>query len=147
VGGGLGGIFGGIPGVPTTGTSAAAIAAPRKRIWLSALRPRRSGEAGIGDSLDPSSAPFYLDGQSDSGNIRAFAALNPCKQEGSDCASGIDCCSGFCEIEKNAAKGSCVPKKTCSDLAEKCTTEADCCPVTSGEPRICLSGFCDIHLL
>jgi hypothetical protein len=147
MGGGLGGIFGGIPGVPTTGTSAAAIAAPRKRIWLSALRPRRSGEAGIGDSLDPSSAPFYLDGQSDSGNIRAFAALNPCKQEGSDCASGIDCCSGFCEIEKNAAKGSCVPKKTCSDLAEKCTTEADCCPVTSGEPRICLSGFCDIHLL
>ncbi len=146
--GGLGGIFGGIPGLPTTGTSGAALAAPRKRIWMSALRPRRSGEASGGDLVDPSSAPFYLDGQSDSGNIRAFAALNPCKQEGSECASGIDCCSGYCEIEKNAAKGSCVPKKDCSERAEKCTTDEDCCKsANGGQSLICNGTFCDIQVL
>jgi hypothetical protein len=151
VGGGGGGFPGipGIPGIPGLpgGDSAAAIAAPRKRIWLSAIRPRARLEGGAGELLDPSSAPFYLDGQSDSGNIRAFAALNPCKQEGSDCVSGIDCCTGFCDIEKDAVKGSCVPPKTCADLQERCTTDENCCPVEKGQPRLCISGFCDIQVL
>jgi hypothetical protein len=151
--GGIPGLPGGIPGLENIpglgggGTSVAAAAAPRKRIWVSALRPRQTTEVGLEDLVDISSPPFYLDGQSNSGNIRAFAALNPCKQEGTDCSAGIDCCTGYCKIEKNAEKGSCVPMKTCSDLREKCKEDKDCCPVESGQAHVCISGFCDVQIL
>jgi hypothetical protein len=125
----------------------AALNATRKRIWVSAIRPPRVQEGFMEDVTDFSSKPFYLEGQSNSGNIRAFAALNPCKQEGSECTSGIDCCTGYCNIAENAEKGSCVPEKTCSDLKEKCTEDKDCCSVTSGQPHVCISGFCDVQIL
>jgi hypothetical protein len=152
--GGIPAVPAGIPGLGNIpglggggGGGAAALAAPRKRIWVSALRPRQTTEVGLEDLVDISSPPFYLDGQSNSGNIRAFAALNPCKQEGTDCSAGIDCCTGYCKIAKDAAKGSCVPMKTCSDLREKCTETKDCCPVESGQAHVCISGFCDVQIL
>ncbi len=35
-----------------------------------------------------------------SGNIRAFAVLAPCKANGSDCETGLDCCGGSCTMGK-----------------------------------------------
>jgi hypothetical protein len=91
---------------------------------------------------DPSSPAFYLEGQGSRGNMRAFAALNLCRADGSACAIGVDCCAGFCSA------GVCVtPKdKTCSRLMEACTGPGGCCASDSGVPA-CIGGFCDVAVL
>jgi hypothetical protein len=117
--------------------------ATKKRIWVSAIRPRAIGEAGQEALSDTSSPGFYLEGQTSSGNVRAFATLNPCKQDGSECTSGLDCCTGYCKIKEGEAKGECVPEKTCSDLNDKCEEDTDCCPAGDGQqPRLCIGGYC-----
>lgn len=117
----------------------------RKRIWVAAIR------AGVGDAeiidpnMDPSFPGFYLEGQSVSGNVRAFATLNPCVQKGATCTSGLDCCDGFCMIEPGAPMGVCTDEPPeCSKTNEKCETNDDCCPPTApDEPaNTCIGGFC-----
>ena len=63
---------------------------------------RRSPRPGRRTSSDTSSPGFYLEGQTDSGNVRAFATLNPCQARRTDCTSGLDCCTGFCNIPNGA---------------------------------------------
>ena len=100
---------------------------------------------------DPSAPPFYVPGQSESGNVRAFAALNPCLADGQACASGLDCCCGFCLVEEGSgqAEGVCsceVPE--CAKTNEKCETDADCCPPEGDDPpNSCLGGFCGFILV
>jgi hypothetical protein len=100
---------------------------PSKKIWVSAINI--GGKPG----LDPSHPAFYLPGQeAGSGNIRAFATLSPCKQNGQGCTSGIDCCGGACN------GGTCGTPQGCSQVDEKCTTSADCCKTGLQ----CINGFC-----
>jgi hypothetical protein len=100
-----------------------------KKIWVSAI----DIDAPVG--VDPSHPPFYLPGQEvDSGNIRAFATLDPCVPDGSGCTSGIDCCGGYC------INGMCGPPMGCSNVDDKCMVDADCC-----DPELrCINGFCAI---
>jgi hypothetical protein len=102
-------------------------------------------------SVDRSAPAFYLPGQEfGTGNHRAFAALDPCKMDGDDCTSGIDCCGGFCfvtEIDdefETEPIGKCthdVPM--CAKTNERCTTSGDCCPPEDGEmANSCIAGFC-----
>ena len=101
----------------------------RRQLWGAALAISADGNyAG-----DPSRPAFYLPGQElATANHRAFTALDPCRQDGATCESGIDCCKGFC------VEGKCGPGHECSRLNERCTTAADCC-----EPgRRCIAGFC-----
>jgi len=119
----------------------------KKRLWVSAIKPRlQSGGEFETDKLeDPSFPPFYLDGQSATGNTRGFAALNPCKKTGGDdskCTSGIDCCSGYCKVEKGATEGLCVEEVTCSDVNGKCETDKDCCAPEKGDPYQCIANYC-----
>lgn len=121
----------------------------KKRIWLAAIKSRApaGGEvmASPGPLTDPSFPGFYMPGQSESGNVRAFATLNPCLPELAECSSGLDCCCGFCTIEEGAAVGQCCKEvTTCSRTNERCSTDADCCPPSGpDEPQnICLGGFC-----
>lgn len=117
----------------------------RKRVWVSAIRPRikAGGEFQTDKLADPSLPAFYLEGQSDTGNTRTFAALNPCKAVGNDCTSGIDCCTGFCQIADDKESGVCVEEVTCSHLNERCETTADCCPPAEGQAQSeCLGGSC-----
>jgi len=124
----------------------------QKLIWVSALT------LGAPPGTDPSNPPFVLPGQEiGSGNIRAFAALEPCKEDGLDCTSGFDCCLGFCTVD-STGKGHCgkpppapnVPQ--CAHVDEKCTTDADCCTGANnganGQPLTCLatagSKYCGI---
>lgn len=101
---------------------------PSKKIWVAAI------SIGGKPGLDASHPAFYLPGQElGSGNIRAFATLAPCKQDGQSCTSGIDCCGGACN------GGSCGEPKGCSSADEKCTTNADCC---SGAGLQCINGYC-----
>jgi hypothetical protein len=121
------------------------VGAISKRIWVSAIRAR--GPAGDlqGPLVDPSAPGFYLEGQSESGNVRAFAALNPCVAAGTTCSSGLDCCTGYCAIEPGAAQGTCTDQvPECARTNERCTTSADCCaPESSAEPaNSCIAGYC-----
>jgi hypothetical protein len=124
----------------------AALEAEKKRIWGAAIQPQVKAEELQDPTLvDPSFPGFYLDGQSESGNVRAFAALNPCLQNGSSCKSGLDCCCGYCLQENGAATGTCscdVPK--CAKINEKCTVDAECCPAEKPDDPTptCIGGFC-----
>jgi hypothetical protein len=111
---------------------------PRKKIWIAAIDVDHATKA------DPSHPAFYLPGQEvESGNMRAFGALAPCKAEGVTCESGSDCCGGFCRETGRSPDGvpilQCVPPPMrCSFVDEKCTTAADCC-----DPRnICVNNRC-----
>ena len=113
-----------------------------KKIWVSAIRLRGGGEVQAAAVTDPSYPAFYLEGQSDTGNIRAFAALNACRADGEGCATGIDCCSGFC------IDGVCGVRDACSQFKEACTADSDCCPPEAGQAaNSCIGGFCDFILV
>jgi hypothetical protein len=102
-----------------------------KQLWVTAV------DVNAPAGADPSHPAFYLPGQEEgSGNVRAFAALEPCKDEGQTCASGVDCCCGKCN---DMGKCQCNDPR-CSKLEEKCTTKADCCSPTA----VCINGFCSI---
>jgi hypothetical protein len=112
-----------------------------KKIWVSAIAIRPDDTPVV----DPSYPAFYLPGQEEAaGNIRAFAALEPCKDDGGPCTSGIDCCGGYCY------QGSCglpppgpprcsePPPPLCSEYGERCNTAADCCD----DRARCINGYC-----
>jgi hypothetical protein len=112
---------------------------PRKKIWVSAIDLDYSGKA------DASHPAFYLDGQEiEAGNMRAYAALEPCKANGASCESGAECCEGFCRETSRQADGTpvleCVPPptNTCSNIDEVCATASDCCVST----YLCINGRC-----
>jgi hypothetical protein len=127
----------------------AAVQAVKKRIWVSAIRASgTASELSGGIDKDPSFPGFYLEGQSDTGNTRAFAALNPCRATGKECQSGLDCCTGFCDVKPGADKGMCVTEVMCSKTNERCKTDKDCCPPAMGEPaNSCLGGYCGFVVL
>lgn len=104
-----------------------------KQLWVSAV--------GIGGSGDVSYPAFYLRGQElAAGNIRAFAALEPCRDDGSACETGIDCCSRFC------TDGVCGPPvQECSEIDQGCDTVSDCCD-QSGQVD-CIAGFCAVKII
>ena len=130
---------------------AAAEEAIKKRIWATAISARKQSVEFKDSTLtDPSYPGFYLDGQSESGNVRAFAALNPCLQNGTSCMSGLDCCCGYCVQAGGTGAGTCtceVPK--CAKINEKCKADSDCCPPerpTDPAPT-CIGGYCGFVVL
>ena len=99
-----------------------------KKIWVAAI------DINAPPGSDPSHPAFYLPGQElESGNIRAFAALEPCRATGKSCQTGVDCCCGFCTDGMCACK-----QQSCAKLDEKCTTAADCCDKNLS----CIGGYC-----
>jgi hypothetical protein len=101
--------------------------ASSKQIWVSAI------DIDAPSGSDASHPAFWLPGQEENaGNVRAFAALEPCRPDGAECATGIDCCCGACEA------GRCGCVKECAKLDEKCTQSSDCCDPTLR----CIAGFC-----
>lgn len=121
-----------------------------KRIWVAALTPKQGDGGDVsapGPLTDPSHPGFYLTGQSDSGNVRAFVTLNPCLEDGLACASGLDCCCGYCGIADGATGTTCgCEPPPCSKKNEKCEEDSDCCPpddpATQPQNR-CIGGFCN----
>jgi len=105
-----------------------------KKIWVAAI------DINTPAGSDPSHPAFFLPGQElESGNVRAFAALEPCRADGASCETGIDCCSGFC-IDGICGR---PPEPRCSEQSEACTTGADCC---EGKFLSCIGGFCSVVL-
>lgn len=129
----------------------AALEAGKKRIWGAAIQPQvKAAELQDPTLSDPSFPGFYIDGQSESGNVRAFAALNPCLQNGSSCTSGLDCCCGYCVQAPGASSGMCTCEvPMCAKINEKCAKDSDCCPPEkAGDPDpACIGGFCGFVVL
>jgi hypothetical protein len=101
---------------------------PRKKIWVAAIDLDHQG------SIDPSHPAFYLPGQElEAGNMRAFAALEPCKKKGKGCESAAECCDGFCREVSRDENGEplleCTPppENACAEIDEACTEASDCC--------------------
>lgn len=105
-----------------------------KRLWVSALNINPQ------DGADFSNPAFYVAGQElTSGNSRGFWAQDPCKQDGSGCEAGDECCNGFCNPGANPGEFVCGPDDgTCSDEYEQCTTAADCCDPLA----LCINNKC-----
>jgi hypothetical protein len=94
-----------------------------KRLWVSAF------SVNAPDDTDGSHPPFYIAGQElTSGNSRGFWTLDPCKQDGSSCETGDECCNGFCNPTGDPPEFKCGPPDgSCSSEFETCETAADCC--------------------
>ncbi|MCA9595726.1 MAG: PD40 domain-containing protein [Myxococcales bacterium] len=108
----------------------------RKQLWVAAV------DVNPTPGKDPSHPAFWLPGQDiDTVNMSGYWALEPCKQEGTSCDDGYECCTGFCRDQGNGTFA-CVPPPTneCAKIGEKCTTAADCCKPPSNVE--CIGGFC-----
>jgi hypothetical protein len=115
--------------------------ARRKKLWMAAMDINPKAGA------DPTHPAFYLPGQEvEAGNSRGFWVLDPCHQNGTQCDSGDQCCSGFCRQTNGADGGAtytCVPPpNTCSHQYEACTKAADCC--ATNPPMLCINGHCAV---
>lgn len=112
---------------------------PRKKIWVAAIDLEHDG------AVDPSHPAFYLPGQElESGNMRAFAALEPCRKNGKGCESGAECCGGFCRETSRDADGvpvltcSAPPANACSNIDEPCKDASECCQAKA----VCINKRC-----
>jgi len=107
-----------------------------KKLWVAAI------DLNAPPGSDPSYPAFYLPAQEIlAGNSRGFWVLDPCRPDGETCATGDQCCNGFCE--PNGMQGALVCSDTplsgeCSGPQEKCSTAANCCDTTN----VCINGFC-----
>lgn len=118
----------------------AEVPSTRKKIWVAAIDLNWNG------AIDPSHPAFYLAGQElDAGNMRAFAAMEPCRAQGVSCETGADCCTGFCRPTGASPDGApilqCVPPPGgCSQTDETCSNDGDCCDAATG--ATCINNRC-----
>ena len=110
--------------------------ANRQQLWITAIDDPPTGAA------DPSHPPFYLRGQENCAKSEnAYYALDPCKEIGEGCLSGIDCCNGQCIKDQSTGLYVCgepPPPGVCSENGNSCATTSDCCDPSAS----CVDGFC-----
>ena len=107
-----------------------------KKLWVAAI------DLDAKPGKDASHPAFYLPGQELlAGNSRGFWVLDPCRSDGASCATGDQCCQGFCQPDADTGAlvcGAKPPQYSCSGLQEKCSTSVDCCD----KNQSCIGGFC-----
>lgn len=113
------------------------VAANRQQIWITAITDPPTGGG------DPSHPAFYMRGQEACGKSEnAYFALDPCKDVGEPCKSGVDCCGGTCvkNGEFGYACGDPPDPGECASDGNACQTDADCCNSPSSR---CVDSFCE----
>ena len=106
-----------------------------KELWVAAI------DLNPVIGADPSHPPFLLPGQDESSiNMRGFWALDPCKGDGAGCASGTECCGGFCDGTATDGGLVCKSAGTCSQDGDHCDQTSDCCNASSGST--CINHVC-----
>jgi len=118
-----------------------------KKLWVAAIDINgfTDGKLSAGNlkRTDPSHPAFYLPAQElIAGNSRGFWVLDPCRQNGENCASGDQCCAGYCRRSADAGTLACSPppKASCAEAQEACQSDADCCDSTN----FCINDFCSL---
>ncbi|HEY3816138.1 MAG TPA: hypothetical protein VGL81_03150 [Polyangiaceae bacterium] len=108
-----------------------------KQLWVAAID--QNPKPGV----DPSHPVFHLTGQDETNlAMRGFWALDPCKGDGQGCASGTECCGGFCSGAAGDAGGAVCASQTtgCSQDGDKCNANSDCCSAPMG--ATCINHVC-----
>ena len=106
-----------------------------KQLWVAAIDLNPT----VGN--DPSHPPFLLPGQDETSlNMRGFWALDPCKGDGQGCASGTECCGGFCDGSGTDGGLVCKSAGTCSMDGDHCEATKDCCNADIGST--CINHVC-----
>jgi hypothetical protein len=107
-----------------------------KQLWLAAID--QNPKPGV----DPSHAAFHLTGQNEQNlAMRGFYSLPPCHMDGQGCASGTDCCGGYCSAGADGGAPTCLSMTTgCSQSGDKCTQTSDCCGASAGYQ--CIGHVC-----
>jgi hypothetical protein len=93
--------------------------------------------------VDPSHPVFHLTGQDEKNlAMRGFWALDPCKGDGTGCASGTECCGGFCSgAAGDSGAAVCASQSQgCSQDGDKCNVTSDCCSAAMG--ATCINHVC-----
>lgn len=128
-------------------TTKAGLGKPQlKKLWITAISP------GADPTADPSHPPFLITNQSiipTQRCERAYWTVEPCHADGTSCATGDDCCNGFCRPEKDGDPTSkFVCKKpttiTCASDGDRCRAghSEECCGTAQGSQCIgSLNGF------
>jgi hypothetical protein len=104
-----------------------------KKLWVAAIDlDVETAEFTELAGDDPSHPAFYLPGQELlAGNTRGFWVVDPCKEDGKTCESGVECCTGYCQ-EEDDGKLTCGRKTDdCVQEFDHCDTRADCCDDTA----------------
>jgi hypothetical protein len=107
-----------------------------KQLWVAAF------DQNPQPGKDPSHPPFHLTGQIETNlAMRGYWALDPCKGDGQGCASGTECCGGFCNGSGSDGGLVCESKSQgCSGDGDKCATTSDCCNAPQG--ATCINHVC-----
>jgi hypothetical protein len=116
-----------------------------KKLWASAI------DMDSPSGTDPSHPPFLIPGQElNAGNLRAFGALEPCKEDGASCTTGSDCCKGFCsQINPTTGIGVCgkIIIDQCPKFGDRCEEDKDCCTGpdngVNGKKLFCINNICE----
>jgi hypothetical protein len=115
-----------------TGTTAVT-----KQLWVAAID--QNPKPGV----DPSHPAFLLPGQDATTlNLRGFWALDPCKGAGQGCASGTECCGGYCDGTGGDSGGPVCTAMApaCAADGDKCNVASDCCTASAG--TTCINHVC-----
>ena len=123
---------------------------PRRFDWVANVTPKKLWVAAIdlnaAPGTDPSHPAFYLPAQELHGsNARGYWTVDPCHSDGTSCATGDECCGGYCRPDGTTGNLTCnstVP--VCAQVYERCTNNGDCCNSASGVS--CISGVCTVTL-
>ena len=107
-----------------------------KKLWVAAIDLDAPG------GTDPSHPAFYLPAQELlAGNSRGYWVVDPCKADRSSCATGDQCCGGYCQANGDGGALTCgSTKPTCAADYDRCEVTADCCNSPSGVS--CIGGLC-----
>jgi hypothetical protein len=106
-----------------------------KQLWVAAIDQNPT------PGKDPSHPAFLLPGQAQTLNLRGFWAADPCKGAGQGCASGTECCGGYCDSSGDGGAPVCTAvAPACAADGDKCTTTADCCGAAAG--TTCINKVC-----
>ena len=111
-----------------------------KQLWVAAIDQANSGTVTAPN--DPSHPPFLMPGQDNTSlNMRGYWALPPCQANGAGCASGTDCCNGYCNASGDAGGMTCASSSGgCSAGGDHCGTSSDCCGSATG--ATCINHVC-----
>jgi hypothetical protein len=107
-----------------------------KLLWVAAIDQNPT------PGKDPSHPAFYLPAQEiNTLNMRGFWALDPCKGDGQGCATGSECCGGYCDGSGGSGAKVCrSATSTCAQNGDRCEKTSDCCEAGSG--TTCINHIC-----